>query len=115
MLRQPGGGAAFDRHHENIVIAVPLRGERDARSVRRPNRVVAVVGRTGERHSLAACCRHQPDLPAIGEGDAAAIGRNRRRADPQGARRVRGAGHGLCREGRTAPAAQAKSRRHSHG
>ena len=84
---QPLGLAALGGHHEHVEVSVTVRGERDLRSVRRPDwhRVVGVahgqgLGRPTRRRDL-------PEVAVVAENHGPAIRRNRGIAKPE--RRLR--------------------------
>jgi hypothetical protein len=80
---QPRDRTAGSGHDEHVVVAMPARREGDALPVGRPDRVMAVERARRQRARLAAGSGHDPDLAAVREGNAAAVGRHRRGAQPE--------------------------------
>ena len=84
VVGQAGHGTALRGHDEHVVVAVALRRKHQAAPVGRPDRVVAVELVGGHRSRFTAGRRDHPDLPAVAEGDAAAVGGHRGGSQPQG-------------------------------
>ncbi len=81
--RQPRGSAAGGVHHEDIVVAVSIRGEGDLRRVGRPHGHGVVCRMNRQRCGLATLRGHPVDVTVIAEDDGLAIGREGRVAHPE--------------------------------